>query len=200
MRVTTGAAIAAIALVPLLAACSDDSNDSGSTTTVTASPGTSGTPATVVSGATIDLATTDLAIGWRKALEIAGQQFNGRAVTLKLEREVGAPQYQVTLVSETEEADVDIDANTGSVVGKEVDAIERDDLNNYGEPLVFDGLIEPSAAMVAAKKSVDGPVSEWKLERDRNLIVYEVNIDNATDDDVEVIIDAKTGAVIRVDK
>ncbi|MGB3697583.1 MAG: PepSY domain-containing protein [Gordonia sp. (in: high G+C Gram-positive bacteria)] len=205
-HVLTVVAVAAVGAVPLLSACSNDGSEAGKTSapatvTVTESghTGPSASPTTTPNGSKVDLATAGVAVDWRRALDIAGRQFGGKPVAVKLEvKPAAAPQYEVTLVSDTQEAEIDIDANIGEVVGKNIDPIEHDVLPGKGEPLVLVGLIEPDAAIAAAVKALPGPVSEWKLKRQGAQIVYVVDVDNPQDDG-DVTVDAKTGAVLSVD-
>lgn len=194
-RILTAAVAAAIGLVPVVSACSSEGSSPATTAVATSAASTS---AAAPTGAALDLATAQVGIDWHRALTIAGTEFAGKPVSVRLHRLIGAPQYEVTLVSDTQEAEIDIDANTGTVRGKDIDSLEKDDFPDGAEPLTTDGLVEPAVAMATATKAVPGAVSEWELKRHGDQIIYEISIDTMHHDQ-EVPVDARSGQLLSID-
>ncbi|MBM7368305.1 PepSY domain-containing protein [Gordonia hydrophobica] len=192
-RAITAVAVAAIGL-PLLGACSENPGEPASTSTATVSQSESAAP----TGQALDLATNPVSVSLDRAIAVAGREFAGKPVSVRLQRLTGAPQYQVTLVSDTQEAEIDIDADTGEVRGNDVDPLEKDDFSDGAEPLTTNGLVHASVAMDAATKALPGAVSEWELKRRGNRIVYEISVDTTAPDD-DVLVDARSGKVLTVD-
>lgn len=146
-----------------------------------------------------DLTSATFATSWRDALATGSQEFDGEPVSVSFEWERTAWAYTVKLLSADEVYLATINADTGAVMGEWTK--QRGGGGRAGVPTdVFpaDGVIEPSAAIRAALDAAPGTFEEWELETDNGVLVYEVQIDQGNDD-VDVRIDARSGAVLEID-
>lgn len=109
-------------------------------------------------------------------------------IEVSLDLDDGAYQYEIEGFKDGVEYDADVDANTGDVVEIEVDDDEDSDT-----PIDFANIIKPEEAIEAALAGQEGAyVEEWSLEVDDGRTVYELDIQDGDDKEV----DAVTGEVI----
>lgn len=196
--VTNAVAAAALIAVPVLAGCSDDSSDSTATTVTMSSQASSNasspmsTSPGAPSGDDRDLAGVKPAIAWRDAVATAKRETGGEPTTVRLQYDNNL-MYVIETVTGSQETTISVDATTGSVSRRDVD--DDGDVNDI---LDFTGIIEPDRAMAAATKASPGKVEEWKIGHDNGRLTYEVELQNGNNE-VDVLVDAKTGEVIEVD-
>lgn len=146
-----------------------------------------------------DLRSMNFATGWRDAIATASEAFSGEPVSVSLEWERSVWAYTVKLLSADEVYLMTVNADTGAVLGDWTKP--RGGGGKAGTPSgVFpaDGVIEPAAAIAAALDAAPGTFAEWELESDDGVLAFEVEIDQGHDD-VEVRIDAASGAVLKID-
>ena len=157
-----------------------------------------------------------------EAVEIALSEFPGYAVEAELDDEGGYLVYEVEIVTRKgEKAEVMIDAGNGQVLadadedgeGEEKD--ENDEDGEYEEGSVsFHASIRVdqdrknlhrlvkisiSDAQEAALSVRPGTIIESELERENGYLVYSIEIADAEDRTVEVLIDAGNGKVLTVE-
>ena len=187
-------ASASLMVIPLLGACSNDSADSTpATVTVSATPTVHSTSVPAGTPQGEELSILKPKVAWREALATAKREADGEPVSIRLSHD-NRLVYEIELVSGDRETSIDIDATSGTVFGRDVD----DDDGDASEVIDLNGIIEPDRAIAVATKAAPGRVVEWTIERDDGRVVYEVEVQTAGGD-VDVIVDAKTAAVIEVD-
>lgn len=191
---------------------SDPSAPSASATDPTASvptsPGTSASgPAPSGSGsgssspggsADVDLAQHQPRTSWQQALGIAQDKFDGRPISIELGIERDGLVYTVELVSDSQEYEIEIDAEDAAVLAESTDALDEDEAKAAeGKVIDTPGIIAVSDAMAAATESTPGRVTEWKLARNSGGVYYEFDIvAGSRSEDTEVHVDATSGKVI----
>lgn len=143
-----------------------------------------------------DLASMTFDVSWQDAVSTASAAFDGRLISVELDRERGEWAYSIELASDAEEYDATVSASSGEILG---DRTEPLDAEVPGEVIDTGGLITPEAAMGAATAEVDGAVRSWSLDRDRRGVSYEVEIAAAGGGSRDVTVDAKSGDVVEVD-
>lgn len=178
------------------------------TSSTTPPAGGDSTGSTVSTGSTdptvttegADLATQEFAVSWEDALATAQPSFDGDLRSLQLGWENGPFAYTIELLSDSEEYETRIGADTGDVVSEEIESIEGEDQAEKGtEKFDPTSVIAWNDALATAQQQVsDGRVVEWKLEGTSAGPQYEFDIGNVRDD-VEVTIDATTGGVVETD-
>lgn len=131
-------------------------------------------------------------IGMEKAKKIALKKVNGTIESIELDGRV----YEVDVDKGHKEYDIDINAYTGEIVRFKEDQRDYDDDDDYvtsNEPI-----IKEEEAVAIAKREVNGEVKEINLDTDDGHYEYEIELRTGRDD-VEVTIDAVTGAVLEID-
>lgn len=147
-----------------------------------------------------DLATTEFAIAWTDAVDTATANFDGALAEIELDWRGDRYAYKVELVSDSEEYEVRIDADSGEQFGEQTEVIDADDVAEKQAETVDPQAVVPwSEALAAALDAHSGAVNEWKLEGTERGPEYTFDIDGGSDDDREVSVDAATGKVTEVD-
>lgn len=147
-----------------------------------------------------DLADAEFALSWQDALDIANQQFDGDLYSVGLDWERTQFAYTVKLVSDTDEYEVEIDADSGDVLAEETEPLDDDDAaEKTSEIIDVERVVPWSDALDAAQSEADGRVDEWKLEGTEQGAQYQFDIGQPSGEDLEVSIDAYTGEFLRLD-
>lgn len=109
-------------------------------------------------------------------------------IEISLDHDDGFYQYEIEGFKDGTEYDATIDANTGEVI-----EMEKDDDEDGDAPIDINAIIKPEEAIekALATQAEGAYVEEWSLEVDDGRTVYELDIENG--DDVEI--DAMTGEV-----
>lgn len=153
-------------------------------------------PAADALPADADLATEELPISAERAVEIATETVGGGdlvQVEIDYDDRAGAWEWEIELVMDGSQHELDIDATTGEVTEHDVD--EDDDQ----DPVVdVTSPMTPSEAIEIAVGQEPGRVSGWELDSEDGSIRYEIEIDRADGGDIDVEIDVETGD-IRID-
>lgn len=152
---------------------------------------------------TIDTETTTSTkvISVEKAKEIALDASKGGQVTrVHLEEEYGQKEYEIEIINQDIEYDVDLDAVTGKILKMDQDSQDNDyDYNDDNYELQN---VSPKISLEEAKKialtKVKGTVVEVSVDDDYQL-VYEVEINTNDYREAEVEVDAMTGDILTVE-
>lgn len=145
------------------------------------------------------LADASVDVSWKDAVAAAQEAFDGRLISVELDRDRGELVYSVELVSDTEEYEAIVSASSGEIVHEQREPLEADDAAEAAEEVLdTSGLICPEETMTAATGEIDGPVKSWKLDRDWQGTFFEVEI-AASGNDRDVLVDAVSGEVVEVD-
>lgn len=203
-RRTAGTLSAATVGAALLAGCSSDepaddtSQLPAAESSEVTSPGGS-TPGGA--GRNADLANEQFKVSWQDALRTAQAAFGGRPTSIELGWENNEYAYTVELVSDTEEFDAEISATTGQIVSQSTDRLDEEDKREAADDVIdADGVIPVGDAVKTATAEAAGRVTEWKLDGSSRGTFYEFDIDVANGDDVDVVVDARTGGVVKTDR
>lgn len=105
----------------------------------------------------------------------------------------GNYEYNVQGWNQENEYDLDINADTGEIQERDTESDNDDD--DQEDTLELENILTPQEAMdIAVQEAGSEIVEEWSLDTDNGLTVYEVNLENADDDDITI--DAATGDVV----
>lgn len=208
---TTALAAIAVALGLTLAGCASESAPSGDDSAPATSNGQdsgqngdgqkkddSGDGDTTQRGA--DLATTEFAVSWEDAVDTAMENFDGDLAEIELDWNRDRYAYKIELVSQTEEYEVRIDADTGEQFGEQTEKIESDDVaEKTSETIDLDTIVSWDDALATALDAQNGTVNEWKLEGTEHGPQWQFDIDDDAGEDYEVTVDAVSGDLITTD-
>lgn len=131
------------------------------------------------------------------AIKKAQSKFDGQLTDIGLERENNKWVYKIELESDSEEYDVSYDVNTLDIIEEEKDSENDDEDNEYFK---YEDLIAFDEAITTAKSEVDGKATEISTDFDDGVLYYEVSIQNQNGEDVDVIIDAKSGETVEINE
>jgi len=141
-----------------------------------------------------DLADAEFALSWEDALDLAGQQFDGQLHSIGVDWNLTRFTYTVQLVSDTEEYEVEIDADNGDLLTEETESLDGGDAAEMSSEIVDVKRVVPwSDALDAALNEADGRIVEWKLEGTDHGAQYQFDIDQTSGEDLEISVDAYTG-------
>lgn len=147
-----------------------------------------------------DLATTEFTVSWTEAVDSANANFDGALTEIELDWSQDRYAYKVELVSDSEEYELRVDADTGEQFGEHTEGVDADDVAEKQAETVDPHAVVPwEEALSAALDAHSGTVSEWRLEGTERGPEYSFDIDGDSDDDHEVSVDAETGKVTEVD-
>lgn len=132
-----------------------------------------------------------------EALDAAKKIFTGELSEIKLKfARSGDPVYRIELFSDTEEADIDLNAETLEEVQREIESREADD---HFVAIDLGALLSLDEAAELARAETAGAIVEWELDTDDQVFEYEFKFVDGSDD-VEVVVNAKTGEIIEIDR
>jgi len=206
---TTALAAIAVALGLTLAGCASESAPSGDDSAPATSNGQDSgqngddqkkddSGDTTQRGA--DLATTEFAVSWEDAVDTAMENFDGDLAEIELDWNRDRYAYKIELVSQTEEYEVRIDADTGEQFGEQTEKIESDDVaEKTSETIDLDKIVSWDDALATALDAQNGTVNEWKLEGTEHGPQWQFDIDDDAGEDYEVTVDAVSGDLIATD-
>lgn len=193
------AMVAAAALALGLAGCTGGAGPN--------EPAPSGAPTEASPGASAsrtprgaDLATARFAVSWTEAIATAKGGFDGEPTEIELDWTRDRYAYTVELISDTEEYEVRIDADTGESFDARTEPIESDELAEKRTRVIdLDAVVPWDRALETALAARGGPVDEWKLEGTAHGPRYQFDIGTDAGGDAEVTVDALTGELVAVD-
>lgn len=131
------------------------------------------------------------AVSLDDAIDLFYETFGSEDINIEeiqFERDGNRFVYEFEGWDESNEYELDIDAETGDIIKQ-----EQDDNEDTEDILDLDGIISPEEAMdIALEAAGSGYVEEWKLEVEDGRTVYEIDIEEGDDQEV----DAHTGDVL----
>lgn len=171
----------------------DDNNDDANDSTENDDGDDNASPET--DSSEINLDSYDSTI--EDAIKKAQSNFDGQLTDIGLERENNKWVYKIELESDSEEYDVSYDVNTLDIIEEEKESENDDEDNEYFK---YEDLITFDEAITTAKSEVNGKATEISTDFDDGVLYYEVSIQNQNGEDVDVIIDAKSGETVEIDE
>lgn len=171
----------------------DDNNDDANDSTENDDGDDNASPET--DSSEINLDSYDSTI--EDAIKKAQSNFDGQLTDIGLERENNKWVYKIELESDSEEYDVSYDVNTLDIIEEEKESENDDEDNEYFK---YEDLITFDEAITTAKSEVHGKATEISTDFDDGVLYYEVSIQNQNGEDVDVIIDAKSGETVEIDE
>ncbi len=114
----------------------------------------------------------------------------GTVVKAKLDRENGVLVYEVDIVKGNQKFEYDINATTGRIVKKEVKNLNINNNNNTNGKISLE-----QAKQIAMSHAKSGRVTKAKLDWEKGVLVYEVEI-KGNGLEKEYKIDAHTGKIL----
>ncbi|GAA1135120.1 PepSY domain-containing protein [Ornithinicoccus hortensis] len=148
-------------------------------------------------------ATTEAAAGG--ATDAEEQLARLEAVIAVAEGEAGGTAYEIDDQDDDGSWEVDVAVGDRSIevtvsADGQVVETEEDDLDEDDRDALAAATITIVDAAAAGLDEVDGTLDDIELDEEDGTFAWEVTIDTADDDDVEVYVDVTTGEVIRVDR
>lgn len=109
------------------------------------------------------------------------------SIELDYDRRDGAWQYEVKILKDRTDFDIDVDAETGKVVKNEKDTTnDTEKAIDLKSPMIY------GEAFDLASDQGKGRLTGWKLESDDDRIAYQFDFDdNGTETEVSVDVDSK---------
>lgn len=132
-----------------------------------------------------------------KAIESVG----GKVTKVEFEREKSGDIYEVEVISDGVEYDLDIDAKTGEVLRTEKDTDDDDDSDHENEKALTsdEKLLTMDEVVAIALKKAKGTVTDVELDDDDGRMHYDVEIEDGTYE-YDFEIDAVTGEILDFEK
>jgi len=201
--VTVASALAVVLSVSL-AGCSGSASENppaqGESGSASDAPSDGGGDSGATTPRGADLAVTSFAISWTDAVDAAMDKFDGRLTDVELDWSMDRYAYAIELVSDSEEYEVRVDADTGEQFDESTEAIESDDIaEKQAEVVDLDEVVSWEDALATALDAQSGTVNEWKLEGTSHGPQYQFDVDDDSGEDYEVSVDATTGDLLGVD-
>lgn len=132
-----------------------------------------------------------------EAKKIALKHFNGEIVEFEYDNDGLNPHYEFEIVGENEKVEMDVNAKNGEVTIRERKSLKqngtskKENSSNTTAPIIS----EDKAVAIALEKTGGGTVTSVELDKDKDTIIYDIEIQN---DNVkyDVDINAQTSEVI----
>lgn len=144
----------------------------------------------------------DQTISEREATEIALKELNGGVVTNShLDKTKGADKYEVNILKENKNYEVDVDSITGKVLEMNESTLGKSNLGNDSDQL--EGVspkISSQEAREIALDRVTGTITELDFDHYNNRLVYDIEISSAYHREVKIKVDAINGEVLQVEE
>lgn len=125
------------------------------------------------------------------ALEYVGM---GKVDDIELERKQGRLAYEVDVDLLGEDGDVYVDAVTGEVLAVDGDLLKQRNKQSNSEVQVT----AEKAIAIAFEHVGEGEVDDLDLKRENGRFVYEIEIEQTNDKEVDLMIDAENGDILFV--
>lgn len=169
---------------------SDDSGSEGSSPDDTAAQSAPAGSSDLPEDA--DLATASPQVTPEEAIAAAQKEAGDgtvHAIELDYDRRDGAWQYEVKILKDKTDFDIDVDAQTGEVVETEQDTTDdSEQAIDLNDPMPYD------EALNLASEKGKGRLTSWKLESDDDRIEYQFDYDDGGKES-EVTVDVETKRV-----
>ncbi|CAJ1181437.1 lipoprotein [Companilactobacillus crustorum] len=136
-----------------------------------------------------------------EAVEIYQKTFpNTDVVSIELEKSLGKPVYTIIGGDKTTEYQLDINAVSKKIKQKSEEPLDEDDMNDsQTKKLDLDNVISlEKAARIAEKAAKDGQSTDFKLEKDDGIAIWEVRV-KSDQSDKEIKINAQKGTIIKIE-
>lgn len=142
----------------------------------------------------------------QESIDIALKEVQGSASDVELEDEDGVIIYSVEVTdNQGQKHEVAVDANTSEILEIEADGEEfekEDGEENDKEEqkqLEKEATVTKEESIAIALKDVPGKVKDAELEDEDGVVVYTVDIIDANGEEKEIMVDAKSGKVLKVE-
>ena len=134
-------------------------------------------------------------ISLQQAILMASKTVQGDVVGAEYDQHdhMAGGKYEVKLIGNGVEHEVNIDANTGKVLKTKQEKLDTDDMAEYSA--MKQSKMTLTQAIQKATQTVNGKVLEAEFDIDNGKSVYEVKIANGTQVN-KIAIDSMTGQVI----
>ncbi|MBA9028989.1 PepSY domain-containing protein [Peribacillus huizhouensis] len=159
-------------------------------------------PTTIQTNETSPKSVISQKITEQKANQLALIETKGGIVTnTHLDEDNEVKKYEVIIVKQNKKFEIDIDALTGKVLEVDQNILGKSDLKIEVNELqnVSTNISLVDAKQIALNK-VRGTITESELDYYNNRIVYKFEISTADHRETEVIIDANSGQVVKVEE
>ncbi|MFC4801325.1 PepSY domain-containing protein [Neobacillus sp. GCM10023253] len=138
-----------------------------------------------------------------KAKEIAlGASKGGLVTKCELDQDNGMTKYEITIIKQNEEFEVEVNAETGKVLKLEQELQDKagdEDKAEHKNEAPLQG-VTPTISLENAKKTaldiIKGSITKAELDDEDKSLVYEVEIKTADHQEAEVKVDAISGKVL----
>lgn len=160
------------------------------------SPTTSTSSTQQATGENVDLASATFTIAAQDAIDLAVERAGGGfaySIELDWSGYDSAWVYELDVLMDTMDIDIDINADTGELL-----ELERDDTDDAEEAIDLESPMTWETARDIALGASQGRITSWKLSYDDDYTAYEFDIEDSSGDDIEVEVRVDTGAV-RID-
>lgn len=149
-----------------------------------------------------DLETIDFKLSTDEALQIAKEKSEGDVTELGVEKENNRYVYKIEMMTDTEETEVKIDADTGDILKENTEPLDQDEINTERQRKKIDlnNTIDYKKAISIAKKEENGNAIKWMLKREDGPTYYEIDLLDEQQNKYEIKVDAQSGNVLEVEK
>ncbi|WP_017795681.1 PepSY domain-containing protein [Oceanobacillus kimchii] len=131
---------------------------------------------------------------------IVKEQYEGKITDFELDRDNNQSHYEVEVIHDDEEYDLEIDAETGEIIKENVEKFQLENKQEATKNSNFDSsnFIGDQKAKEIALKQFSGKVVGFELDEDDDKYVYEIEVREGNKE-ADFEIDAVTGDILEMD-
>ena len=113
----------------------------------------------------------------------------------------GADKYEVNILKENKNYEVDVDSITGKILEMNESALDKSNLGNDKDQLEsVSPKISSQEAREIALDQVTGTITELNFDYYNNRLVYDIEISSTYHREVKIKVDAINGEVLQVEE
>lgn len=148
--------------------------------------------------------TTAVAVSLEKVTTAFEKKYPEAKITsLQLDTDFGRYFYEIEVVDQQKEYQVEVNAETGEFTKEKVETLDADEQNGVKmqeEALDLTNIISREQATTLAEKEAKvGQATDWKLEKELGITYWEVKVKEGQQK-IEVKIDAHSGKILTTER
>ncbi|KYG32218.1 PepSY domain-containing protein [Alkalihalobacillus trypoxylicola] len=146
-----------------------------------------------------DLRTEEIKVDWKQAVEIFKEHFQADDITeIELDNDFSVLYYNIQGTDQVKEYELEIDANTEEILKEEQETLDQEDLNELAsEILDLENILNPEELLQIVADDTDGQIEGWQLYKENNVEIFEVEVKETSGEDIDYILDATNGEMLR---
>ncbi|GAF67045.1 hypothetical protein BTS2_3953 [Bacillus sp. TS-2] len=146
-----------------------------------------------------DLRSEEIKVDWKQAVGIFKEHFQADDITdIELDNDFSVLYYNIQGTDQVNEYELEIDANTEEILKEEQETLDQEDLNELAsEILDLENILNPEELLQIVADDTDGQIEGWQLFKENNMEIFEVEVKETSGEDMDYILDATNGEILR---